>query len=92
MGKAANGHGMNARRRKRYERLNPIYEERERQTALRLQHSIETQSGYTPNYEAPPVDQWQKQINVDKPKNFVHKADDVEEDVRRFKEANGIPY
>ena len=92
MGKAANGHGMNARRRKRYERLNPIYEERERQTALRLQYSIESQSGYTPDFDPPAVDDWQKQINVDVPKNVVHNADEIEADVQQFKEANGFQY
>lgn len=92
MGKAANGHGMNARRRKRYERLNPIYEERERQTAMRLQHSIESQTGNPPDYEPPAVDEWQNSINVDKPKNVVHKMDEIEADVQSFKEANGFPY
>ena len=92
MGRAANGHRMNARRKKRYERLNPIYEERERMAAARIQHSIETQSGMSPDFEPPPVDAWQKSINVDKPKNKVHDANEIEADVEAFKRANNFPY
>lgn len=91
MGKAANGHGMNARRRKRYERLNPIYAERERQTSLRMLHSIETQAGLTPEFEPPPVDQWQKDISVEAPKNHVHTIEEIEEEVEAFKQAQGLP-
>lgn len=92
MGNSARGHRMSARRRKRYERINPIYEHRDEILAARTQHDILTQSGIEPTFEKPSVDQWRKDIAQAPPGNQIHKREDIDADVEQFKRENNFPY
>ena len=92
MGKAAGGHRMSARRKKRYERINPIYEHRDELLAARTEYDIMTQSGIKPDFEQPSVDQWKKDIALAPPGNKVHTREDIDADVENFKAANNFPY
>lgn len=90
MAKAANGKGMHARRKKRYERINPVLEQREQMTQARIQHSIAVQSGIDPGFEPPTPQHWSKEIAQTQDVQ-VHDRQSIEEDVEKLK-SQYLPY
>lgn len=89
MGKAANGKAMKAKRRKRFERLDPVYRRREELIALRAQAAIGNQEGN--HIEAPPPDQWIKELANTPLKITVHTREDIDADVERIRKEL-LPY
>lgn len=91
MGKAANGKAMRARRKKRYERINPIIEHREELINARFQVDLAEQSGLPAPFEPPPKDQWQKDISVGPNNVQVHDRDSIDADVEELRQKLHLP-
>jgi len=91
MAKAANGKAMRARRKKRYERLDPIYERRRELTNAIQESSIQIQSGAKPEVDPPNPNQWSKETRQTPEPEVPHTREDIDQDVEKLK-AQLLPY
>ena len=91
MAKAANGKAMRNRRRKRYERINPIIEKRIEYTAKILNANIARQNGEEPEEEPPTPQQWQEELRQTPTPVQPYTREQLDADVEKLK-AELLPY